>query len=443
MCLLSEQPERHRGMTRENAWALAPALLLSTLSWAAEGEWSRFRGPNGTGISPATTVPVTWTAADYNWKVRLPGVGHSSPVLWENRIFVTAGDRATGGRMLLCLAASGGRTLWQRDFPSRTYGQHRDSCYATATPAVDAQGVVVTWTTPEAVLLLALDRDGREVWRRDLGPFIAVNGSGTSPIIVEDTVVLANDQEDPSLIPGRRKNPPDPIGKSFLIAVDRRTGATRWQVERPTLFSSYATPCVHHPAHGRPELIFTNSAYGMTGVDPATGKVNWQLNEKFLDRCVGSPIVAAGLVLASCGTGIRGSRFVAARPGSAEPGRPAAIAYEVTKGIPLVPTPLAKDDRLFALADDGILSCLRAATGEEIWRERLGGAFYASPVYVDGRLYCVAKNGDVFVVAAADKFEILARVPLGEPSYATPAVAGDVMYLRTQSQLFSLGGPKP
>jgi len=118
------------------------------------------------------------------------------------------------------------------------------------------------------------------------------------------------------------------------------------------------------------------------------------------------------------------------------------VAYEVTKAIPLVPTSLAKDGRLFTLADDGILSCLQASTGQVLWRERLGGAFYASPVCVNDRLYCVAKSGDVVVVAAADKFAVLARVPLGEPSYATPAVAGGVMYLRTQSHLFSLGGRK-
>jgi outer membrane protein assembly factor BamB len=434
--------ERLAGMPRDIIWVATLIVFLSGLSRAAEGEWSRFRGPNGCGISDATTVPVTWTDADYNWKIQLPGRGHSSPVLWQNRLFVTAGDPTTAQRTVLCLDATDGRVLWRRDCPSRTYGQHRDSCYATATPAVDAHGVVVTWTTPEAVLLLALDLEGREVWRRDLGPFIAVNGSGTSPIIFENSVVLANDQEDPSLIPGRRKDPPEPIGKSFVIAVDRGTGQTRWELARPTLFSSYATPCVHRPAQGPPELIFANSAYGITAVDPATGKVNWQVNEKLLDRCVGSPVIAAGLVIATCGTGTRGSRFIAARPGGGDSGSLPQVAYEVTKAIPLVPTSLAKDGRLFTLADDGILSCLQASTGQVLWRERLGGAFYASPVCVNDRLYCVAKSGDVVVVAAADKFAVLARVPLGEPSYATPAVAGGVMYLRTQSHLFSLGGRK-
>jgi outer membrane protein assembly factor BamB len=117
-----------------------------------------------------------------------------------------------------------------------------------------------------------------------------------------------------------------------------------------------------------------------------------------------------------------------------------AMAYAVTKAIPMVPTPLVKDGRLFLWADDGVVSCLRLDTGEVLWRERVGGAYYASPVWVNHCLYGVARNGDVVVLAAGDKFEILGRMSLGESSYATPAVAGGVMYLRTRSQLFSLGG---
>ena len=202
-------------------------LLVSSMSYADEGEWSRFRGPNGTGISDATTVPVRWTEKEYNWKIDLPGPGHSSPVVWDNRIFVTCGDPATALRTLLCVDAPTGRTLWKQEEPSKTYGQHRDNGYATATPAVDADGVVITWTTPEAVMLLALDLKGRELWRRNLGPLVSLQGSGSSPILYQDLVVLANDQEDMQRSPGRKKDGPNPTGRSFVIAVDRKTGQTR------------------------------------------------------------------------------------------------------------------------------------------------------------------------------------------------------------------------
>ena len=419
---------------------LAAILALTSTAGAAEGEWTRFRGPNGSGISEAATVPVKWTERDYNWKVTLPGIGHSSPVVWGERVFVTCAEPETAKRFVLCFRSTDGRVEWQREYSSRTYTQHRDNCYATATPAVDAEGVVVTWTTPEQVVLLALDLDGSDVWRRDFGPFVSDSGSGSSPILYEDLVVLENDQDDPSLDPGYTKDPPEPPGTSSLIAVDRKTGQTRWQIERTTSFAAYGTPCVYQAENGRRELIFTNTARGMAGVDPQTGRINWELNQKFLDRTISSPVVASGLVFAGSGVSIRGTRYVAVRPCSRE--QEPEVAYEIRHAVPMVPTPLVKGGRLFLWTDDGVVTCLKVASGEVIWRERVGGSFYGSPVWVNGRLYCIAKNGDVVVLAAADKFELPSRVPLGELSYATPAVAGGVMYLRTQSQLFSLGGKK-
>ena len=411
---------------------------------AAEQPWPRFRGPNGTGISDATTVPVKWTEQDYNWKVKLPGLGHSSPVVWGKRIFLTSGDRTTATRMVLCLDPADGHTVWQRDYPSKTFHQNNDNSYASATPAADADGVVVTWTAPEEVVLLALDNGGREVWRRGLGPYVGGHGSGVSPIMVDGLVVLANDQEDPKALPSMYgPNPTMPAGKSFLVAVDRKTGETRWQVERRTTLAAYSTPCLSPSVEGRPEIVFSSTAHGVTAVDPATGKVNWELAELFKDRCVGSPVVAPGLVIAGFGYGTQGTRYVAVRPGSREKGLAPTLAYDLKRPVPLVPTPLVKDGRLFFWGDDGAVACLNAATGETLWRERLGAQFYGSPVWVDGRLYCIGRNGEVFVLAAADKFQLLARVPLGEPSYATPAVADGVMYLRTRTQLFSLGGKRP
>jgi outer membrane protein assembly factor BamB len=432
--------ESEQGMANSALIRLAAILVFASTAEAGEGEWSRFRGPNGSGISDAVTMPATWTAGDYNWTVKLPGVGHSSPVVWGGRIFVTSAEPKTAKRFVLCLSSADGRVLWQREYPSQTYKQHRDNCYATATPAVDDAGVIVTWSTPKQVVLLALDLEGNEVWRRDLGPFVAQSGSGISPILHEDLVVLANDQDDPKLDPGEKKDPPDPAGKSFLIAVDRKSGRTRWQVERPTSFAGYGTPCVREAEDGRRELIFTSTARGITGVDPQTGRINWELNQELRDRTIGSPVLGAGLVFAGSGVSVAGRRCVAVRPGSRA--QEATVAYEIKRSVPMVPTPLVKDGRLFLWGDNGIVSCLKAATGELIWRERVEGAFYGSPVWVNDRLYCIAKNGDVVVLAASDKFEVVSRVPLGESSFATPAVAGGVMYLRTQSQLFSLGGKK-
>lgn len=429
-------------MIRSILCVVAVSLLLILPASAEDGLWNRFRGPNGSGISNAQTVPVQWKEKDYNWKIDLPGPGHSSPVVWGKRIFVTSGVRATALRTLLCVDANTGRTLWKREDPSKTYPQHRDNCYATATPAVDADGVVITWSTPDAILLLALDLEGRQRWRRDLGPLISIHGSGSSPILYQDLVVLANDQEDMERSPGRKNDGPNPAGKSFLIAVDRKTGRTRWQTDRQTFMNGFSTPCVYQHPSGRAELVFSSTAHGIMAIDPATGKVNWEFGQPFMDRAVISPVVTSGLVIAGHGAGVRGVRCIAVRPGLPEQGTGPTLAYAVTKAVPMVPTPLVKDGRLFLWADDGVVSCLRVATGEVIWQERVGGAYYASPIWVDGHLYNVSKAGEVVVLAAADKYEVLGRVPLGEPTFATPAVADGVIYLRTSTHLFSLGGSR-
>jgi len=418
-----------------------PLILLIVVSSAAatDSQWPRFRGPNGAGVSNATTVPVKWTDKDYNWTIKLPGEGYSSPVVSGGKIFLTSTDKRTAKRAILCLAADDGRTLWRKDYPSTAHKMHRDNSYAASTPPVDAERVYVTWTTPKEVTLLALDHAGSEVWRRDLGAFVGLHGSATSPIVVGDLVVLANDQEDLKVY---GYIPRTDVGKSFLIAVDRKTGKTRWQVPRRSILAAYSTPCARQSDGGRAELIFTTTAHGMTGVDAITGKVNWEVPRIFPDRCAGSPIIAGGLVIASYGRGNFGSLLVAVRPGSKKDKVRAKVVWSMKKKVPLVPTSLAIDGRLFCWTDRGTVTCLSVATGKQIWQHRVGSSFYSSPVCVNGRLYCASKKGVVFVLAAADKFELLAKVSLGEMCYATPAVCDGVMYLRTNTKLFSLGGKK-
>ena len=422
-----------------------PAIVLAAGLMAARAtadadDWPRFRGPNGAGISDAATVPTTWTDADYNWKVKLPGGGQSSPVVIGQRLFVTGGEHATAKRMILCLDTATGRTLWQCDYPSKAYQQNNDNSYATSTPAADATGVVVTWTTPAEVLVVALDNAGREIWRRGLGPFVCNHGSGSSPIIVGDLVVLTNDQDDPQATPQNynKPNSPKTAGKSCVIALDRQTGQTRWQLDRRSSQAAFATPCVRRLVSGAQEIILANTANGLTGVDAATGKINWATEKGFVKRCVGSPVCDAGLVITTAGSGGMGAELFAVRPG-AQP----ALAYTLTKPLPYVPTPIIVGDKLFLWGDDGAISCLRAATGEAIWRGKVEGAFYTSPLYIHDRIFCVTKTGDVVVLGAGDKFELLGRVALGEKCHATPAVAHGVLYLRTFTQLFSLGGKRP
>jgi outer membrane protein assembly factor BamB len=413
--------------------AVGVFLLLSAPLQAQE--WTRFRGPNGTGISTAKGIPVSWTEEEINWRTRLPGVGHASPVIWGDRVFLLSAENDTAQRIVLCLDADSGRILWEQRYASSVHTKHARNSFASATPAVDEQRVYVCWSCPERYTLLALTHDGEPVWERDLGPYVSQHSCGTSPIVYEDLVILANDQD------GADREHPEVQGTSFLIAVDRRTGETRWQTPRRSEQVAYSTPCVYQPPDGPPQLIFNSGAHGITSIDPATGHVNWEID--VLDkRSVSSPIIAGGLIFGSTGSGGGGNYVAAVRPGSSDGRLAPQLVYRIDNQAPYVPTAIAVGELLFLWSDGGIVTCLHAATGKTLWRQRVGGSFSGSPICVDGKLYAIDDDGTVVVLAAAEEYKLLGRTNLGEESRSTPAVAGGRMYLRTYSHLISVGGPK-
>ncbi len=195
---------------------IAFLLLLNWLPSGIAQEWPRFRGPNGSGVSLSKTIPTTWTNRDFNWKIPLPGAGHSSPVLWDTNVFLTAGDAKTKQVSVICVSAHDGRMLWQKSFPFTPHSKSSLNTFASASPTVDQHRVYVCWTSPMHYTLMALTHDGQTVWEKDLGPFASKHGGGASPIVYQDKIVLGNEQD----------------GESFLIAVDAATGKTRWQTPR-------------------------------------------------------------------------------------------------------------------------------------------------------------------------------------------------------------------
>jgi len=407
-------------------------IILASVSQGQE--WTRFRGPNGQGISDARTIPVKWTEKDYNWKVNLPGGGHSSPVLWGEKLFVTSGDQQTGNSLLLALNASDGTVLWQKEYAISKYRPNKLNSFATATPAVDAEHVYVLRTNPEQTILAALNHDGAEIWKRTFEGVLCQHGAGTSPIVYDDMVIFTHEHENKS----------SRVARSVWFAVNRKTGETRWTLDRETgPKTSYSTPCVYTPAGGRPQLIFNSYSHGMTSIDPGTGKVIWEVASAFPARVVSSPVIADDLLIGSCGNGGSGKRLIAVRPGSSDGSIPPTEAYSIDKGYrPYVPTSIAKEGLLFTYHDRGYVSCRNSDTGRLLWEEKPAGRFFSSPVWVDGNLYCITMDGDVVVIKAAETYELLAINPLGETSHAAPAIAGGRMYLRTYSQLFSIGSKK-
>ena len=415
---------------------VALALLCQTSAAFAQ-EWTRFRGPNGTGISHAKTIPTKLTDAELNWKVELPGVGHSSPVLWGERVFVTTtGDKA-GGFRAVCVDARDGKLLWKHDFALTPFPRHKFNSYASSTPTVDAERVYVTWNEPEHYQMAALDHTGKLVWQRDFGPYVSQHGCGPSPILYRGMVILGNEQDDEKFVKGATRS-----GTSFVIAVDAKTGATVWQTPRRSAVVSYATPCVFEPKNGPTALLFASQAHGLYALEPSTGKVLWEYDQAFTMRSCSSPLIAGELILGSCGSGGGGHYVIAVKPGDATAKKPAELAYQMKKSAPYVPTGIVVGDLVWLWSDGGMLTCLHAPTGDVRFQERIGGNFFGSPVWIDGRLFAVSTAGEIVVVEASEKFNLLHRHALHEVCHTTPAVALGRLFLHTEKHLLSLGGAK-
>ena len=415
---------------------VALALLCQTSAAFAQ-EWTRFRGPNGTGISHAKTIPTKLTDAELNWKVELPGVGHSSPVLWGERVFVTTtGDKA-GGFRAVCVDARDGKLLWKHDFALTPFPRHKFNSYASSTPTVDAERVYVTWNEPDHYQMAALDHAGKLVWQRDFGPYVSQHGCGPSPILYRGMVILGNEQDDEKFVKGATRS-----GTSFVLAVDAKTGATVWQTPRRSAVVSYATPCVFEPKHGPTALLFASQAHGLYALEPSTGKVLWEYDQAFTMRSCSSPLIAGDLILGSCGSGGGGHYVTAVKPGDATAKKPAELAYQMKKSAPYVPTGIVVGDLVWLWSDGGMLTCLHAPTGDVRFQERIGGNFFGSPVWIDGRLFAVSTAGEIVVVEASEKFNLLHRHALHEVCHTTPAVALGRLFLHTEKHLLSLGGAK-
>jgi len=405
-------------------------LVLFGLTGTVDGQqWNRFRGPNGSGVSETTTIPVRWSDTDYNWITLLPGRGHSSPVSWDKRIFVTSADPAADQRYLLCIDSNDGSVLWKKTYPLHTFKRNKRNSFASHTPAVDAKHVYTIWQSSSNSRLVALDHDGGQVWEYPLGNYTGGHGPGISPIVHEDLVIICNDQEKG--------------GNSFLVALDVASGKPRWKIDRPSDRACYSTPCVYQQPGQPATIIFTHSYRGISGVDAASGSMLWEIDVfgTHNQRAIGSPVVDGDLVIGSSGftTGIK--NVVAVRPRrEAENGTVTEI-YRIASSVPHIPSPLVHNGLLFLWSDIGVVSCFDSKTGKLHWHGRVGGNYQGSPICVGGRLYCIDQDGVVVVVNATAKgLKILARNELGEASSATPAVIGGRMYLRTQSQLFSIGG---
>ena len=414
-------------MRMRSMWCGVYLMVFVVLYGVAGGqEWTRFRGPDGTGIGKGESIPVSFTQADYLWKVKLPGPGHSSPVLWGHRIFLTCTHDARKQREVVCLDARSGKMLWSTKMPFTPYRHNRQNSFAASTPAVDAERVYVSWISGGMFVALALDHAGNTLWRREMGEFKARHGAGASPIALGGLMIVGNDNME----------------TSFLAALDGKTSETVWQIKRSSKMTSYITPAVYRPKDGDPEVVFVSEANGMTAVDPVSGQKKWESDKLFTLKSVSSPVVAGSVIFATAGTGGTGRESAAVRPGDKLTGRDPTVAWKLDRDLPYVPTPIAIGEHLYVLSEAGVMTCVVAATGKQVWQEDLDGKFYASPVSVNGLIYLVTRGGEVIVLKAGSEYKVFAKSTLPEISDATPAIANGRMYIRTLNHLMCIGDAK-
>ncbi len=402
---------------------------LSAVNVVVES-WPRFRGPNGQGFSSETGLPTKWTSDKVLWKIKLPGSGHSSPVVWGDTVYVTAAAESDGKSFLLAYSAKKGRELWRREFDLPKYRMNALNNAASSTPAVDSDRVVACWATPSNLQLAAFDHSGKPLWNREFGPTITRHGPMISPILIGGLVLFAQEQEQLNVTIA---------AESRWVAVDAATGESKWTcVRNHSGSNSYSTPCVLEQ-DDKTRVVFASLAHGISAVDIADGSIAWEVPDAFNARVCSSPVLAGDLVLGTCGEGGRGLRLTAVRPPK-YPGDKAHVAYMLEDStVTYVPSAVAFRDWFFTVHDGGQISCRNASDGKIIWSEKPGGKFYGSPVFADGKLYVITTDGDVVVLRASDRYELLAINPLGEKSQATPAIAGGKIFLRTLTTLYCVG----
>ncbi len=411
-------------------FAFFAALALCSTPADAQN-WPRFRGPDGQGMGTVENLPNEWADSNFNWRIELPGTGHSSPVVWDGRIYLSGGNDQSGAHVFMCVDAADGEIIWQKSYASSTYPKHALNSYASGSAAVGEAGVYFCWATPEQFTTIALDHDGEELWRRELGPFVAQHGCGISPTLFDDRIFVFVDSD--------QENGPG----SFVIAMDAQSGETLWKTSHESSVTNYSAPLVYQPDGESPQIVINSLAQGITSYDPETGQQLWQLTsvdgQPLLNlRSVSSPYMAGDYLIASCGSGGGGNSLVAVKPPTS--GQSPKLAYRVSRAAPYVPTTLCKDDLLFLFDDAGIATCVDVNTGEVHWQKRLGGGFFSSPVCSDDRVFCVSKSGEVVILAAAKTFQELGRNSLDETCHATPAIADGRLIIRTTGHLYSLGG---
>ncbi|HET6893544.1 MAG TPA: PQQ-binding-like beta-propeller repeat protein [Pyrinomonadaceae bacterium] len=432
------------------AGLLAFIFVNATPTVTTGANWPQWRGPDGLGISTEKNLPTEWSInKNIKWKTPIVGRGHSSPIVWGNRVFLTTaveGNVVPGAKAVthsidgrefrhpdsvgadrkhlfkvIALDRTTGKIVWEQTaFEGTPYDdRHRKSSYAASTPLTDGKHVYAFFG---AEGLYAYDMKGRLAWKADLGKLGTVGmGTGTSPILYENLVIMQCDEENGQA--------------SFIVGLDKKTGKEVWKAPRKVQVS-WSTPLLVRTSK-RAELV-TVGTESIISYDPATGKELWT-HKGVESNAIPSPVANSDSVFIVAGFP---KKIAMAIPlgGSGDLGDKVTWKYE--KGTAYVPSPILYGDHLYLTTDRGILTCLDAKTGAvkyEGGRVPIPATFTASPVAFGGNILLTSEDGDTFMVKAGAKHEILGSNSVGEPVYASPAIADGLIFIRGEKNLYCIG----
>lgn len=384
----------------------------------AQSDWTRFRGPNGQGIS-RDQFASEWTPQQFAWRSELSGNGASSPIISQGTVYVTSGS-PDGTRVLEAYRLDDGKRLWSYQKSLGDVVLHAKNRLASSTPTTDGELIFAQFSDQQHLIVLACDLGGKLVWERDFGAISVQHGPGSSMIVFENLLIVPMELDSPSQ----------------MLALNVRTGKTVWQVDRPVDRATYATPCVLQNGT-RKELICPSNAVGVTSLDPLTGQQLWSTSSGFSERVVSSPVLSDGLIFTQCGSGGAGQLLVGIPFRPDLEGATVKPIMTLTKNLPYVVTPLAHEGILYLWCDRGVVRAVDLLAGEELWMGRVGGNFNGSPVMVGEKLYCISEAGELVCVASGRDYKLLGRTELGEAALSTPAIADGKLVVRTETHLIA------
>jgi outer membrane protein assembly factor BamB len=411
--------------------ALCFASALSAIE-PPTSNWPGWRGPRGDGSSQEANLPTAWNGEkgdDIAWKTPLPATGHSSPIVWGDRIFLVGCQEDSGDRLLLALDRKTGQILWQKTvLKAPLEKKHSLNSYASGTPATDGQLVYVSFLepdfasqkerTPGDMVVAAYDFSGNLKWSVQPGRFASVHGYCSSPVLFEDKLIINGDHD----------------GDGYIAALARETGKEIWRIQRPNNTRSYVTPIIRDIA-GRMQMLLSGSKC-TASYDPHTGKELWMMDGP-TEQFVASLVDDGKLVYLTAGFPER--HILAINPDGQGKVSDEKIVWRTKKNCSYVPSPVICGDYLIVAADDGIASCYHAQSGELQWTARLGKHFSASLVTAGGLVYLLADDGITKVVHPGPELDVVSENPLGEYTYASPAISNGQIFLRGEKHLYCIG----